>query len=222
MARKTLVVDLNRCVGCMGCNAACKTVNEVPIGNYRNKILRVGPYPQYEGAVFPDVEWYYLPTQCQHCENAPCVEACPTGASFKAEDGTVQIDAEACIGCQLCMPVCPYGARYLNEAVGVVDKCSLCADITAEGGIPQCVSQCAGLAKWYGDLDEDPSMLSFKGGYGAVLGETVRPFTEDQVYALPDSGNGPSIRYILRGKVFQMGEDFTVTQGGHGMGLPNY
>ena len=137
MSQHTLVVDLNRCIGCMGCNTACKTVNEVPIGNFWNRVLRVGPYPKYEGATFPDVDWYYLPMQCQHCASPECVQVCPTGASVKLDDGTVQIDAEQCIGCQACVPACPYGARYLNEDKNVVQKCNLCKEITDEGGIPQ-------------------------------------------------------------------------------------
>lgn len=221
MAHNTIVIDLNRCIGCMGCNTACKTVNSVPIGNYWNRIVRVGPFPSYEGANFPDVDWYYLPVQCQHCEDAPCVNVCPTGASFKAEDGTVQVDPESCIGCQSCVPVCPYGVRYMNEESLVVEKCTMCKDITAEGGIPQCVSQCAGLAKWYGDLDDDPTMLSFRGGDELTLGEACMPFTEDEVHTVPDSGNHPSIRYILRGKAWQDDVDVTLVQGGHGMGLPN-
>ena len=223
MSHMTFVVDLNRCVGCVGCNAACKEIHHVRIGSYWNRVLRVGPTPKYEGAKFPDIEWYYLPVQCQHCDNPTCVTVCPTGASYVAEDGTVQIDAEACIGCQACLPACPYGARHYNEDALVVEKCTLCKDVTDEGGIPQCVSQCVGLAKWYGDIDEDPSMESFRGGYEKTLGEVVAPFTADQVHTLPDSGNGPSIRYILRNKVWQTeGVDFTVMQGGHGMALPNY
>ena len=203
MSQHTLVIDLNRCVGCYSCNSACKTVNSVAVGDFRNKIHRVGPTPKSEGATFPDVEWYYLPVQCQHCENPECVNSCPTGASFKADDGTVQIDAAACIGCQLCVTACPYGVRFLEPETNVVDKCSLCADLTAAGGIPQCVKECVGLAKWYGDIDEDPSMLSFRGGYEATLGETVRDFTADDVHTLHDHGNGPTIRYILRGKAWQ-------------------
>ena len=76
---------------------------------------------------------YYLPVQCQHCENPECVKVCPTGASHKLEDGTVQIDKSKCIGCQFCAMACPYGVRYLNEEERVVEKCTLCEQITAQG-----------------------------------------------------------------------------------------
>lgn len=203
MAQNTLVIDLNRCVGCMSCNAACKMNNDVPIGMFWNKVLRVGPIPRFEGAVFPDTDWYYLPVQCQHCENPECVNVCPTGASYKAEDGTVQIDAESCIGCQACLSACPYNVRTLNEETSVVEKCTLCKDSIDEGELPQCVSQCVGLAKWFGDIEEDPSMMSFRGGYDSTLGDTVAPFAEENLHKLADLGNGSSVVYILRNKEWQ-------------------
>ncbi len=196
----TMVIDLNRCIGCMACNASCKTVNDVPIGSFWNKVLRVGPIPKYEGAKFPDTDWYYLPLQCQHCENPKCVEVCPTGASHKRADGTVQIDKQKCIGCQFCAMACPYGVRYLNEGEGVVEKCTLCEQQTSQGILPQCVSQCVGLAKWFGDIDEDPTMMSFKGGYGREFRECARDFKASDVHKLKDVGNAPSFIYILRDK----------------------
>ena len=205
MAQYAIVTDLNRCVGCMGCNAACKTVNSVPIGSFWNKVLRIGPNPKFEGAVWPDVEWYYLPVQCQHCADPECVKVCPTGASHKLEDGTVQIDKAKCIGCQFCAMACPYGVRYLNEEERVVEKCTLCEQQIAQGDLPQCVSECAGLAKWFGDLDADPSMKSFKGGDEYTLGEACREFSDDEVYRLPNVGNNPTFAYILRGKKWQGG-----------------
>ena len=71
---------------------------------------------------------------------------CPTGASHKLEDGTVQIDKAKCIGCQFCAMSCPYNVRYLNEEEGVVEKCTLCSQIVGQGGLPQCVIQCGGRA----------------------------------------------------------------------------
>ena len=222
MARNTIVMDLNRCVGCMSCNAACKTVNEVEIGNYWTRIIRVENVPADMSAWPEGAQWYYLPMQCQHCAEAPCVNVCPTGASHVAEDGTVQVTAEECIGCESCMKACPYSVRYIDAEKLVAMKCTMCADLVAEGNIPQCVSQCVGMAKWFGDLDEDPSMKSFRGGYDQTLGEACMEFSDDQVYTLPDDGNGPAIRYILRGKTWDDSVDFSILQGGHGHGLPNY
>ncbi|WP_281508257.1 4Fe-4S dicluster domain-containing protein [Parvibacter caecicola] len=202
MTQYGIVTDLNRCVGCMACNTACKTVNAVPIGSFWNKVLRVGPNPKYEGAKFPDIEWYYLPVQCQHCANPACVNVCPTEASHKLDDGTVQVDKEKCIGCQFCAMACPYNVRYLNEEERVVEKCTLCEQQTAQGVLPQCVSQCVGLAKWFGDLDQ-ADWSDFRGGGNFLFGDAVRDYAESDVHHLPDVGNSPSFAYILRNKAWQ-------------------
>ncbi len=154
MTQYAIVTDLNRCVGCLACMVACKAVNNVPIGSYWNKVLRIGPTKKDSYARTSDVEMYYLPVQCQHCEDPACVSVCPTEASHKLADGTVQIDKEKCIGCQFCAMACPYGVRYLNEEERVVEKCTLCEQITAQGGLPQCVIQCGGRARFFGDLDK--------------------------------------------------------------------
>jgi len=204
MTQNAIVTDLNRCVGCLACCTACKMVNDVPIGNFWTKILRIGPNPRYEGADFPDVEMYFLPVQCQHCAKPECVQVCPTGASQKIADGTVQIDKEKCIGCQFCVMACPYGVRYLNAEERVVEKCTLCEQKISAGELPQCVSQCGGRARWFGDLDK--GIETFKsaprGMIGheqeLVAGEYLKPWSASEVYSLPDVGNGPSYRYILR------------------------
>ncbi len=136
MTQYAIVTDLNQCVGCLACSVACKVVNNVPVGNYWNKILRIGPNPKTAGATFPDVEMYFLPVTCQHCENPACVAVCPTEASHKLEDGTVQVDKEKCIGCQFCAMACPYGVRYLNEDEKVVEKCTMCEQKIAQGELP--------------------------------------------------------------------------------------
>ena len=196
MATNAIVTDLNRCVGCLACMVACKAVNNVPIGSYWNKVLRIGPSLKPGATSAHDVEMYYLPVQCQHCENPECVKVCPTQASHVTEDGTVQIDKSKCIGCQFCVMSCPYGVRYLNEEEGVVEKCTLCQQRTAQGELPQCVSQCCGMARWYGDAEQ--GIESFEGPRGERLGDFVNDFTEDQVYKLTDVGNGPSMFYIMR------------------------
>ena len=103
-----IITDLNRCVGCLACATACKGVNNVPIGNYWNKVVRVGPNPIPGGSGdYPDVYMYFLPISCQHCENPECVKVCPTEASHVAEDGSIQVDKDKCTGCGACANICP-------------------------------------------------------------------------------------------------------------------
>ena len=195
MTHYAIVTDLNRCVGCLACSVACKAVNNVPIGNFWNKTLRIGPNPIEEGGQFPDVYTYFLTVQCQHCENPECVAVCPTEASHILEDGTVQIDKEKCIGCQFCAMACPYGVRYLNE-----EERTLCEQRIAQGELPQCVTQCGGRARFFGDLDK--GIETFQGAMlgeeYTVLGEFCEPFEDADVHQLPNVGNNPAFRYILR------------------------
>ena len=213
MANYAIITDLNRCTGCLACTVACKAINGVDVGNFWIKTLRVGPHPIEGGSgTFPDVEMYFLPVQCQHCENPECVKVCPTEASHVAEDGTIQIDKDKCIGCQFCAMACPYGVRYLNQTERVVEKCTLCEQKIAQGELPQCVAQCGGRARFFGDLDA--GLDSFVGagkvsiagdaGYDAVnsefctYGEIAKPYTDSDVHHLPNVGNDPSFLYILR------------------------
>ena len=202
MTQYAIVTDLNRCVGCLACAVACKVANNVPIGSFWNKVLRIGPNPSTEGSDFPNVDMYFLPIQCQHCENPACVAVCPTGASHKLEDGTVQVDKEKCIGCQFCAMSCPYGVRYLNEEERVVETCTLCEQKTAQGELPMCVDTCVGLARWFGDM-ESGDYAQFSGPLGKKMGEVVDEFSEEDVHTLPNVGNNPSFRYILRDMTWQ-------------------
>ena len=115
MANYSIVTDIDRCVGCHACTVACKAINDVPVGRFWNRVLRVGPTPKVGGSgQYPDVEMYFLNVSCQHCADPECIKVCPTGASFKAEDGTVQVDHEACIGCEACLDALPL-RRALHE-----------------------------------------------------------------------------------------------------------
>ena len=82
MTRNIISVDLDSCIGCHSCAVVCKQENGVGLGTYYNKVLTVGP-----SGTYPDLEMYYLPVACQHCDNPECVHVCPTGASYKREDG---------------------------------------------------------------------------------------------------------------------------------------
>ncbi|MDG1294954.1 MAG: 4Fe-4S dicluster domain-containing protein, partial [Planktomarina sp.] len=107
------------------------------------------------------------PKSCLHCEDAPCVTVCPTGASYKrAEDGIVLVNEDACIGCGLCAWACPYGAREMDQAAGVMKKCTLCVDriynenLLEEDRVPSCVRTCPSGARHFGDLGDETSEVS--------------------------------------------------------------
>ena len=183
MARNCIVVNIDRCTGCYACQVACKMQNEVALGLAWNKVKVVGPVGEY-----PNMVRYPLPTMCQECENAPCLEVCPTGATYRDEEtGVILIDSEQCIGCQACMQACPYGQRCYNEQAGVVEKCNLCHDLTAKGELPACVKSCSAGARFYGDLDDPESDVS----------KELAKYSEDQIHTLPDTGNAPLTKYII-------------------------
>ena len=192
-----IITDLNRCVGCLACATACKGVNNVPIGNYWNKVVRVGPNPIPGGSGdYPDVYMYFLPVSCQHCENPECVKVCPTEASHVAEDGSIQVDKDKCIGCQFCVMACPYGVRYLNEEEKVVEKCTLCGHLTSQDKLPACVKSCAAGARFYGDLDDPNSDAS----------KELAKYDAAEIHTLQDVGNAPATRYIMTSMIGQWQE----------------
>ena len=109
MANYAMVIDLHRCVGCAACDIACKTEN-----NLDADVHWSGHFTDTKGT-FPNVRYHYIPTLCNHCENAPCVKVCPTKAMYKDKDGMVLHNADKCIGCRSCQLACPYNVIYFNE-----------------------------------------------------------------------------------------------------------
>lgn len=112
-----------------------------------------------------------LPVMCQHCETAPCVDVCPTGASFKRGDGIVLVDKHTCIGCRYCMMACPYKARsFVHEnlenqkpqsprGIGTVESCTMCVHRVDKGEKPACI-KAAPQAAVFGDMNDPESAIS--------------------------------------------------------------
>jgi Fe-S-cluster-containing dehydrogenase component len=104
-----MVIDLHKCVGCSACDIACKSENNVPVEfSWSNHIVETR-------GKFPDTKYRYIPTLCNHCDDAPCIANCPTTAMHKSEGQLTLHDADLCIGCRACQVSCPYGVIYFNK-----------------------------------------------------------------------------------------------------------
>ncbi len=150
MARYGMTVDEKLCVTCNACVLACKSENGVPDGEARCWTA------QEERGVFPLLTVETRSERCNHCENAPCVAACPTRASYYADGGIVLVDPDKCVGCKVCTIACPYEVRYLHPD-GYIDKCTFCVHRVREGKDPACVTVCPTGALTFGDLDDPRS-----------------------------------------------------------------
>ena len=169
-----LLIDSSKCAdGCTSCVSACADENGI----------------QSHGRPATDAQWIRkvtlkdkqsghvqtLPLMCQHCAEPPCVDVCPTGASFKRADGIVLVDKHICIGCRYCMMACPYKARsFVHEDTtdqkphaprgkGTVESCTLCVHRVDAGKIPACVEACTqdgNQAMVFGDLKDRNSDVS--------------------------------------------------------------
>lgn len=138
------------------------------------------------------------------CDNPPCVDVCPTGASAQMEDGVTLVDYEACIGCGACVSACPYGARAINDVEGfmfgaeepapyeaygvqrsgVAEKCTFCVERREDGKKPACVVNCPGRARYFGDIDDPESDVA---KFLAEHPEAVR-IDETAFYYVPVEG----------------------------------
>ena len=156
--RKGLLINLDRCSGCDSCIVACKLENDLPLGHFYNKVIAVGPT-----GTFPNVEKYWLPSQCQQCENPAARARMSHGGQLPRPQNRHGAHRQGEVHR---LPVlhrtrCPYGVRQFNEDAGVVQKCTLCAQITADGdGVPACVHNCNCGARFFGDYDDPESDVS--------------------------------------------------------------
>jgi Fe-S-cluster-containing dehydrogenase component len=156
LSRVAMAVDTRTCVGCAACVVACATEHDVAEGFTRTWIVTEA------AGRFPDVTLEIRSERCHHCEAAPCVGACPTGASYVGPGGTVQVDGAKCTGCKACMAACPYGARFVDPRTRAVDKCTFCAHQASapEGWSTACAVACPTDSIHFGDLDDPDGELA--------------------------------------------------------------
>jgi tetrathionate reductase subunit B len=192
-----MLIDATKCTdGCTACVQACSKGNGwTDTGHPATDaqwIRKVAVKDRKSGASFA------APVMCQHCTNPPCVDVCPTGASFKRADGIVLVDRHVCIGCRYCMMACPYKARsFVHEALedqkaeaprgkGTVEACTMCAPRIDKGGLPHCVEACKAAgqgAMLFGDLNEP----------GSEIAKRVATYRTTQLRA--DLGCKPGVYY---------------------------
>ena len=187
MTRWVMVADLERCVGCQTCTAACRHANATSPAVQWRKVLDI------EAGSYPNVSRTFVPVGCQHCADPPCMHVCPTTATRRRSDGIVTIDYDICIGCAYCDVACPYQARFKIDAprfaygsrglqneleredpsrLGVAQKCTFCSDRVDFGlargltpgldprATPACVNSCIATALHFGDIDDPNSNVS--------------------------------------------------------------
>ena len=151
--RYAMAVDVKRCVGCHGCVLACKAENKLQEDGFRDWIVTETT------GVFPHLSQEIRSERCNHCENAPCVDCCPTGASHVEDGGLVLVDHDLCTGCKACVASCPYDARYVHPD-GYVDKCTFCLHRVQRGELPACVDVCPTACLHFGDVNDPDSNVS--------------------------------------------------------------
>ena len=188
-------LDLSRCIGCRRCVYACVKENNHSRYNPQLHWIRVLRLPDgslinlekaehyYDPSLVPEPGYVYMPVQCQHCENPPCVKVCPVHATWKEPDGLVVVDYNWCIGCRYCIAACPYKGRVfnwaepnipaeeLNTAVhylgnrprykNVVDKCTFCVQRVRQGRYPACVEACPTGTRKFGNLLDPNSEIRY-------------------------------------------------------------
>ena len=179
--RKAILVTPEVCIGCRGCQTACKSWNQLPGVHTKNSgstqnppdlapaaynIIRYSELPSDRNPV----RWLFVSRRCMHCDDAGCMKICPApGALFRTKEGAVAYDRDKCIGCKLCVAGCPFDVpRY--DAAGKVSKCTLCADRIAEGLQPACTKTCPTGALRFGDRDKLID-LAKQAGYAKIYGE---------------------------------------------------
>ncbi len=186
-------LNLTRCIGCRKCVHACVNENNQS-RNPEIQYIRVLKMPHgsmdvekgdhtYEAKSVPEKGFFYMPVQCQQCQNPPCVKVCPVNATWQEKDGITVIDYDWCIGCRYCEAACPYWARRFNftkpeipkerlnpnmaylgnrpRKQGVMEKCHFCIQRTRAGKYPACLEVCPVGARKFGNILDPESEVSY-------------------------------------------------------------
>jgi Fe-S-cluster-containing dehydrogenase component len=141
--RYGLVFDTKRCIGCRTCVIACKAENQITVGSWMRVLNDHGTTTDLPVGQYPRLSLSWRVNTCMHCENPPCLEACPAeGAIYKRSDGIVLFDGEKCTGCQACGVACPYDAIRFLSGDGRPEKCTLCSHRIDQGLEPFCAKEC--------------------------------------------------------------------------------
>lgn len=165
-----MLIDLESCSGCHACAVACKAEHRPEAGTRRLGVQYV------EYGTFPQTARSFVPSLCQHCVDAPCIDACPVDAIVQAADGSVQIDRGACICSGPCVSACPYGAIALDGNLEVAQKCDWCAERRGRGERTACEATCPTSAIHVGSAS-DPEIVAelARGSYAAWEPEPTSP-----------------------------------------------
>lgn len=171
-----MAIDIEKCIGCGRCVQACAEENDVPAGHFRTWIERYAikkdgsvsiTSPNGGIAGFADdipeddvVRSFFVPKLCNHCDDSPCTQVCPVGATFETKEGVVVVDYDWCVGCRYCIQACPYGSRFWNPKKNTADKCTLCYHRITKGQLPACVEVCPTGARIFGDLTDEKSPVA--------------------------------------------------------------
>jgi molybdopterin-containing oxidoreductase family iron-sulfur binding subunit len=204
-----MVIDLQKCVGCDSCTVACKAENRTPPGVSYNVVM------EEEHGTFPDTERTNLPRPCMQCSNPPCVQVCPVSATYRMENGVVNVDYDRCIGCRYCMIACPYGARYFDFGEDYDDEVMEAGEVTSpeygvdrgergEGKSPVGNVRKCSLCTHRLERGEEPACVETCIGDARNAGDLSDPDSEvselagsDRAFQLKhEEGTDPSVYYL--------------------------
>ena len=194
--RYGMLIDLDRCVGCYACQVTCKAEYDLPFATARCRVETA------LSGKYPDVKKLFLPRLCNHCDNAPCIEACEENALYKNQDGVVILDDTACNSCRKCSEKCPYDAIETSLFTGQTEKCDFCYERVVNGLLPVCAMSCMGKAFIFGDINDLRSNIAV-----ALKEKRLKVLS-------PELGTNPSVFYVFNGDTggTQL-KDYKITAG---------